>query len=133
MKVLDTTFLVDLLRGDPKTKIVLSKNEVFLTTQINMYEVLTGLFFKKLSSSKILQAQELFENIRVLPLDDAAVIKSAEICANLLQRGEIIDDCDCLVSGIMLSKNVNHIITKNVGHFRRVRGLVVETYSERLK
>lgn len=128
MKVLDSTFLIDVLRGRPETKKIFESNVPLLTTQINMYEVITGLFFKNSSSSKLLQVQELFQDIRVLLLDDTGIIKSAEICADLMKRGEIIEDCDCLTAGIALSKGVTTIVTKNVDHFKRIKGIKVETY-----
>lgn len=129
MKLLDTTFLVDLIRGKPETKAYLSSaREVFLTTQINLYEVMVGMFLQNVASSTFLQVQELFENIRVLPLDDSGIIKSAEICASLIKRGEIIDDADCLTAGIALSKGITTIVTKNRKHFQRIRGITVEAY-----
>ena len=128
MKLLDTTFLIDVLKGRPETTIILYGNDPLLTTQINMYEVITGLFFKDSSPAKILKVRELFEDIRVLPLDDKAVVKAAEICAELMKRGKIIEDCDCLIAGIALSNDVATIVTKNVKHFERINGLKIQSY-----
>ena len=128
MKLLDSTFLIDLLRGKPETKKIIEENETLLTTQINMYEVITGLFFKGISSAKFLHAKELFEDIHVLQLDDNAIIRSADISAELMKKGQIIEDCDCLTAGIALSNGVNKIVTKNVKHFKRIKGIEVVTY-----
>ena len=128
MKILDTTFLIDILRGNKETEHVLGAKEYLFTTQINMYEVIRGLFLKKISSIKFLQTLELFETIKVLPLDDNAIVKSAEISAGLIQRGEMVADCDCLIAGTALSKGVATIVTRNDKDFRRIHGLVVETY-----
>ncbi len=127
VKVLDTTFLIDLLRGREETKIVLSSKDDFVTTQINMYEVLSGIFFKG-GAFKLLKARELFENIRVLPFDDSSVLKSAEISAALMKKGAMIDDCDCLIAGMALSKGITVIVTRSLSHFQRVVGLKVESY-----
>ena len=128
MKLLDTSFLIDLLRGNPNVQRVINEKDIFLTTQINMYEVLTGLLYLKSSEEKILVAKEMFDSIRVLPLEDFGVIKAAEICANLTRKGEKIEDCDCLTAGITLSKGINIIVTKNVKHFEKIKGIKVETY-----
>ena len=128
MKLLDTTFLIDVLKGRPETTTILHGNDLLLTTQINMYEVITGLFFKNSSPAKILQARELFEDIRVLSLDEWGVVKAAEICAELMKKGEIIEDCDCLIAGIALSNGVSTIVTRNVKHFERIAGVKVENY-----
>jgi len=128
MKVLDTTFLIDLLRGDKNTLKIANSKDILLTTQINMYDVVRGLFLQSVSPSKMMRALELFENIRVLPLDDSAVIKSAEISARLAKKGQIISDCDCLTAGIALSNGVRKIVTRNIKHFRRIKDVDVEKY-----
>lgn len=128
MKVLDTTFLIDLLRGKMETLKIASSKEPLLTTQINMYEVIRGLFLKKITSQKFLDVIEVFENIKVLSLDDNAVMKSAEISSGLIKKGMYVSDCDCLTAGIALSKSVHTIVTKNAKHFERMEGVKVETY-----
>lgn len=128
MKLLDTTFLIDLLRGDKNTLKITKQKELFLTTQINMYEVIRGMHLKNMSPLKIHKAIELFENIRVLPLDDNAILKSSEISARLIKKGETISDCDCLITGIALSKGIKKIITRNVKHFKKIDELKVENY-----
>ncbi len=127
MKVLDSTFLIDLLRGKEKTKSILNSGDILLTTQINMYEVIIGIFEGPASPVKQLQVRELFEDIRVLQLDDKAILKSAEICAALNKKGSAIGDCDCLTAGIALSNGVNCIIT-NDKHFQKIPEITAETY-----
>lgn len=128
MKVLDTTFLIDVLRGRPETRAFLESDEPFLTTQINMYEIIKGLFYEGASPEKFLKVQDLFKNIRVLQLDDQAIITAASICADLFKKGEPIEDCDCLIAGIALSNNISHILTRNDKHFKKIKRLKVETY-----
>lgn len=69
MKVLDTTVLIDILRGRKEVEPVLSSKEVLLTTQINMFEVIRGLFYKNATPTETMEAKDFFEQIRVLPLD----------------------------------------------------------------
>ncbi len=128
MKVLDSTFLIDVLRGRPEAKEIIEKETSLLTTQINMYEVITEFFYQNLPRSKFAIILNLFEDIRVLPLDEDAVVKSADVCAALMKEGVMIDDCDCLTAGIALSHGVSTIITRNDQHFRRVKGLKVISY-----
>ena len=128
MKLLDTTFLIDLLRGRPETKKIINSNATLLTTQINLYEVIAGLFYKKTSATKILQAKELFENIRVLPFNDNGIIKSAEISGTLMRTGQTIGDADCLTAGIALSHGIKTVVTKNEKHFERIKELKIEKY-----
>ncbi len=128
MKVLDTTFLIDVIGGINETKSLFQEKELLLTTQINMFEVIRGLYLRKAAPAKIMQVMELFEHIAVLPLDDAAVVKSAEISATLIRSGQMISDNDCFIAGIALSKGISTIVTRNEQHFKRIQGITVQTY-----
>ena len=128
MKVLDTTFLVDLIRGKKETLSVIETKEDLLTTQVNMYELVIGLFLKNISSSKIMKVVDMFGEIKLLSLDDNSIIKSAEISSELTKKGEFVCDCDCMTAGIALSRGINKIVTRNTEHFKRIKGIKVETY-----
>ena len=127
MKVLDTTVLIDLINGVPEVKSVVSSQDLY-TTQVNMYEVIQGLFLKNVSKKKFLLALQLFKNIGVLPLHDAATIQSADISAQLIRKGKQISNEDCLTAGNALSHGITTVVTRNVKHFKRVPGLKVQTY-----
>ena len=128
MKILDTTFLIDLLRGKEDALKIINDKERLFTTQINMYEVIRGLMLKKISSSKMSEINEMFESIKVLSLDDSAIVKAAGISSDLIKKGIVISDCDCLTAGIALSKSINKIVTKNSKHFSRIKGIEVLSY-----
>ncbi|MBI4139504.1 type II toxin-antitoxin system VapC family toxin [Candidatus Woesearchaeota archaeon] len=126
-KVLDSTFLIDVIRGKNETKKVLGEKELF-TTQINLYEVVRGLFLRNVSTSKVQETLLVLSDVKTLPLDDDALLLSAEISANLIKMGVAVDDADCLIAGMALSKGVNTIVTRNREHFSRIPEIKVETY-----
>ncbi len=128
MKLLDTTALIDILRGKKEALKIVESSTILMTTQINMYETIRGLFLQGISPEKFLLASEFFENIRVLSLDDASIIKSAQISAKLTKKGIIISDSDCITAGIALSHGITHIVTNNKKHFERIPDVIVETY-----
>ena len=128
MKVLDTTFLIDLLNGKREAESIAEGEGEIFTTQVNMYEVIRGLFWRNISPSRVARVMHLFGNIKVLPLNDPSIVKSAEISSELIKAGKKISDSDCLIAGIALSNGINTIVTDNVSHFSRIRGLKVETY-----
>jgi tRNA(fMet)-specific endonuclease VapC len=128
MKVIDTTFLIDLLKGEERTLKIAKSGEELLTTQINMYELIKGIFLSGNPVKDLLGAKEMLQNLRVMPLDDAGMIKSAGIFAELSKQGKMISDTDCLIAGIALSNGINTIVTNNETHFKRIKGVRVETY-----
>ena len=81
MKSVDTIFLIDLMNGVEETLKIVKANEMIVTTQINMYEILRGFFLQKDAASALLRTFDLFEALKVLPPDDNGIIKSAEISA----------------------------------------------------
>ncbi len=127
MKLLDTTFLIDLVNGVKETEPYLNEQLLF-TTQINMFEFIRGLYLRKISKRKYWEIIGLFDIIRVLPLDDSGIIRSAEISAALYSKGPPIDDGDCLTAGIALSKGITTIVTRNGNHFKKISQVSVEPY-----
>lgn len=128
MILLDTTFLIDLLSGKPETKKILNKKEEFATTQINMFELIRGFYLRNAKPQETSIAIKMFNNITMLPLNDLGILRSAEISADLLNKGSEISSCDCLIAGIALSYNVKEVVTRNVKHFHRIEGIKVIKY-----
>lgn len=132
MKLLDTTFLIDLLNG----KIVLNKveelekNFKLFTTELNAFELFVGVFFLEQRKQKELmeKAAELLGRLEILNLDRKASMKAAEISANLIKKGKIIESNDCLIAGIALSNGIKSIVSRNQKHFKRIEGIKVEKY-----
>jgi tRNA(fMet)-specific endonuclease VapC len=54
--------------------------------------------------------------------------KSAEIYDKLESKGQIIDDNDILIIGIMLSNGIKKIITKNIKHFELIEEIELINY-----
>ena len=128
MKIADTTFLIDLLRGKEEVLSIMKGAKQLYTTQINMFELLRGLFLRNISSAKMQEVIEVMAELRVFPLEDSSVVKSAHICSTLIKEGSTIPDADCLIAGIALVNGVKTIITKDSEHFGRIQDIQVESY-----
>ena len=128
MKCLDITFIIDFLQGKIKTK--KEPFIVYCTTQINVYEVFFGIHKRnKETKSKELEiAEQFFNDIIVLPLTNQAVRKAAEIAGTLVGNGKEIGQNDCMTAAIALTHGINIILTQDVEHFRRIKGISVEKH-----
>ena len=91
MKLVDSTFLIDLFKAKPSTLSRKKEEDILVTSQINMYELLVGVFHER-NADKILKAREFFENMRVLPVTEAGILRSAQIAAELMRGGLMVDD-----------------------------------------
>jgi len=129
--ILDTTFLIDYLRGKPETKNLIEKTDSLLrTTIINQYELLVGIAKQKRTDidKKIQELLNFLSDFDVLDLDKESINKAAKICGTLMQRGEPIDDNDCYIAGIALRNDDTLIVTKNIKHFKKINGIKVMAY-----
>ncbi len=132
MICLDSCFLIDVLRHKPKAIEKWENIDKNLTaiTIINLYELMSGIYaVKDRNYEKHLGIlKELVAHIPVFQLDSFSVKQASKISGELSLKGQIIDELDVLIAGICLSNGCNVIITNNVNHFSRIKGLKVEGY-----
>ena len=133
MKLVDTTFLVDLSRNDKdavKKSFDLDKGPAVFCTEISVYEVVMGVYaIKGIEHTKKLEKlEDMFNRFHLLTLDHISSIKSAEIAGELIRDGKTISDTDCMIAGIALSNGISTIVTRDKEHFERIKGIKVESY-----
>jgi len=133
MILLDTTFLIDLLKErknavDKAVELVV--RDSLATTNINIYELLIGIFsIKDIDyGEKLRDAEKLFDRLNVLNLDRLSAIKAAKIGGELMQKGQMIGDTDNIIAGIAIANKIDIIITRDKEHFSRVKGIKAEGY-----
>jgi len=103
MVCLDTSILIDYLKGDDKiVKLVISlaKEEKLATTVITEYELL-----KHHDKIKKEAAQELLSNLKIYSLDREAITESLRVYHSLRDKGKLINENDIFIAGIVLSEN----------------------------
>lgn len=131
MICLDSTFLIDFLRNDLLAIKKLSefKDEVLVTTTINVFEVMFGLHILKRDVSKKLDSfNYLTSNLDIFNFDLKSSFIASKIASELVKEGKEINAMDSLVAGIMLSNGCNKIITRDKEYFSRIKGIKVEEY-----
>jgi len=133
MILLDTSFLIDLLRQRKNAidkAVELVNRDKLATTYVNIYELLIGVYSKKDANyeEKLKTVENLTGKISILTLEKDSTIKSAKIGGELMLKGQTVGDTDNMIAGIALSNSINTIVTRDKEHFERIRGLKVETY-----
>jgi tRNA(fMet)-specific endonuclease VapC len=71
--------------------------------------------------------EDFVSRLTVLPFDTQAARLAGPIRYKLLSEGQMIGAYDLLIAATALSKNLA-VVTNNLREFRRVDGLVVETW-----
>lgn len=129
MKLLDTCFLVDLLRGDPGAVEASGRLKGATTTAVNVYELFFGVYYAAGDPRRrAAEAERLVERLEVLPLGEDGAKASAKVMAELYRGGEALDVMDVFTSCIGMQRGCSEVLTRNTRHFSRVQGIEVETY-----
>lgn len=132
MICLDTTFIIDFLKNNPRAINACNnlKDEILATTTVNVFEILFGILRKKqINQTKEIEGfMNFINNVDVLSLDYKSSVRASELASDLVRKGLQIESNDCLIAGIMLANNCNTLISLDKEHFERIKGIKVESY-----
>lgn len=132
MKLLDTAFLVDVLRRreDARRAIAAMEGagERGTTTEVNAFELILGAYHRgRLDPKRLAAVETILSRVDVLPLDRNGASRAADLLAKLRAEGKDLGLLDALIAGIALASGCETIVTRDEG-FRRVPGLHVQSY-----
>ena len=134
MICLDSTVLIDFLKGDLKAQNILKKYHpqgIFIT-EIVIFEVSKGIIFSSLNEKIKKDEYDNFLNFissfNILPCLGQFSLEAAKISSLLMKKGKPIDDNDCLTIAIMKKNNIKKIITRNVKHFSNIENIEIINY-----
>lgn len=130
MIILDTAFIVDLLRGRERAQEMLSRlendGESVCTTSINVLELYRGVFLSKKVDENLRAVIALLDQLLVLDLNEDAYEIFGALSAWLRSSGKPVGDLDEAIAAIALAYGGG--IVSQDQHFLRVPGLKVMEY-----
>src|SRR3989344_1461244 len=128
--ILDTTAIIDFLRGEPKIiekiKNLEEKNVPIYLTSISVFEIWQGVK-DLLDEKKREKINNLLEATANFSLDISSSKEAGSNPGLLKKEGIIIDPEDSMIAGIA-KINREKILTRNIKHFQRINGIMIETY-----
>lgn len=128
---LDSTFLIDFLRGKQKAILFIEKNEFLplFTSEINVFELIDGVYYEdQMVAQHLEKIFALLARINVLPFDRKAALKAGKISGRLTRDGEKIGELDCLIAGVAISNGISNFVTDNAKHYQKIKELKVIAY-----
>ncbi len=128
MFCLETTFLIDLLKGkkDAIDVYIKIRDSKLYTTSISAWELLRGpKLVEKEEEFKV--AVEMLENLEILPFSFKSAQIAVEIEDSLRKKGMEINLIDVLIAAIAIEHNLK-LVTRDE-HFSRIDGLEAINYS----
>ena len=128
--ILDSTFLIDVLRGDADVSELIGEIDASGTpfvSAVTVMELHEGVHLADATDAERSRVSELLAGINELPFDRACAMRAGEITARLVSEGEPIDETDVMIAATALV-NDRPVVTRNVDHFDRIGGLDTVTY-----
>ena len=132
--ILDTTFLVDVLRGDvrdsPTAEGYIEEMDAAGTgkiSSVSVMELWEGIHLAAATDAERMRVEQLLDGIHELPFDRDVAMAAGELSAALVSRGEPVGNSDVMIGATAVVHD-EAILTRNVEHFERIDGLDVRTY-----
>jgi tRNA(fMet)-specific endonuclease VapC len=130
MVCLETTALVDLLRGKQQAKSMFeevqrTEDEITIAAP-SVMELWTGALLGDNSETEKAKINELISGFRILIMDEKSSKESGEIEAYLIKGGNIIEPKDIMIAGITKA-NGEKLVTRDA-HYARIPGLKLLKY-----
>jgi tRNA(fMet)-specific endonuclease VapC len=130
MVCLDTSILIDILHGRPEILSLreeLSRSKEMISAAApSVMELWYGAKIGKSSEVEKAKVLGLIDALDIMPLDINSAREAAEIQADLLSKGSLIDTEDIMIAAIA-KVNGEKIVTRDE-HFTRIPGLIVLKY-----
>ncbi len=130
MYLLDTDTIVYLLKGHPEVRrnLGLHTDDVVGTSVVTLMELYYGAFKSQQVAANLARILALEKTVKIWDLGREATEVFGLLKAQLESEGNRLDDFDLAIAACALSGQ-HTLVTNNVTHFRRVRGLRLENWA----
>lgn len=128
--ILDTSFLIDVLRGDESASgwaERLEEDAFGAVTPVTVMELWEGIHLGESTESERAAVESLLEGLHNVDFDQPAAMTAGEINATLTREGDAVEVEDVIIGAIALVRD-DPVLTRNVEDFERIPGLTVESY-----
>ena len=131
MVCLETSFIIDILRGSEKARILkdrLEKNNsaLFIPSPVVM-ELISGAHLSDRPDSEKEKIKQFLSYHYVVDFDMESAFIAGEIEATLTKKNDEIEPEDVMIAAIALQHHET-LVTRNARHFEKIKGLEIEAY-----
>lgn len=131
LALIDTMFLLDLMRGRERAVNMLDRleddDEPLSVSTVTLFEFFRGLGTVDLPDAEKKRIVDVVKGRVVHALDAEAAERAGGIDAQLWKQGEPIDPEDACIAGLALAHD-EELVTRKGREFGRVNGLRLRTY-----
>jgi tRNA(fMet)-specific endonuclease VapC len=130
MYCLDTSVLVDFLRGDRKVADRIGRavdaGIGLSITHLSLCELYKGAFFSKHSDSAVEAIGNLAKTLEIIGMDAEACFEFGRLCKHLKSKGSAIPDFDVLIAATVLANN--KVLVTRDRHFQSIPSIKTEKW-----
>ncbi len=129
--IVDTTFLMDVMRSDPaavaKAKELAGESTPILVGAPSVFELYVGVSLSLKSARERERVIDVLRSLNELPLNTASASRAGLIYGGRLNEGRKVDPEDAMIAGIAIENN-QPLLTRNVRDFEGIPDLKIEPY-----
>jgi tRNA(fMet)-specific endonuclease VapC len=136
MAVLETTFIIDLMKeskrarsglASDKLRDLTARGEVLRIAIFTLAELFVGVAKGTQPRQERIAIQQCVAPFEVLPFEESTAEIFGSVVGESEKRGQSISDIDALIASVAL-EHAEVLVTRNQKHFERIPGLRVESY-----
>jgi len=135
MHLLDTNILSELIKRQPNSHVLSRMGSkpahTLFTSSICILELRFGSALRE-DFEKFWQkiSKEIISRVNIIPIGEKEALAAGDILADLRKSGNIIGLEDILIAASAIT-NQFIVVTANIRHFSRIKGLQVENWLEK--
>ena len=131
MVVLDTDFIIDLMRGDPRAvarmEALLESPDPVGVCTITLMQLYHGVVRARVEDSEVARIDRALQGLTAFDLTKEIAMAAGRIDGRLARAGVTIDAADVIIGATALQRNEG-VLTRNGRHFSRIPGLALTGY-----
>ncbi len=125
--LLDTTFLVDFVRGEEGVEPLLEELDVAYVSTVSVMELWEGVHLSRRTEDERRDVESLLNEVRELPFTTECGMEAGRISAELVENGTPVDSDDVMIAATAKVED-QPVVTRNTGDFERIEGVEVRGY-----
>ena len=129
--IVDTTFLIDILRRDrvaiARLRALENQGETLWVPTPAIYELWDGVERGDRPDEEAKKIDALLRNYTVIAFDAAAAAAAGRLAGELARRGTVLKNIDVMIGGIALETG-NPVLTRNAKDFEKIPGIEIVAY-----
>lgn len=127
MHCLDSSVIVDILRGDATLREKLQGEETFCITPIVLAELFKGAYLAKRQQDALKLVEDFAHSVELLDFSESACRIFGQKFAELKKLGKNTQEADLMIGCIAAAHGAT-LVTRNPKHFAGIQGLKIEVW-----